>query len=93
MCNFPDICVAEDGDLFQNSSGTLICQALVKNYDSVVMKPLEQNYAIKLAVVNAVKSLLTLSVSAKMAALEGNYSSISRSNYSIHLMIGQSRNN
>ena len=65
--------LSEDGDIFQNSSGNLICQALVKNYDSVVLKPLEQYYALKLAVVNALKSLLTLSVSAKMTALESMF--------------------
>lgn len=57
--------------MFPCSSGSLLCQALVKAYDSVALKPLEQLHLVKIPVINALKSLLAVSSSAKATALEG----------------------
>lgn len=62
---------ADTGDLFASSSGSALCSALVKAYDTVLLKPLDQCYTAKLTCVSALKALLAVSTSAKMAALEG----------------------
>ena len=59
-------------DIFESSSGSMLCSALVKTYDASQMKPLEQYYQLKLSVVGALKALLTISQTAKHTALEGN---------------------
>jgi hypothetical protein len=48
-----------------------LCHALVGALDAVLMKPPEQFFVVKAAVVNAMKSLLAVSSTAKSAALEG----------------------
>ena len=60
-----------DNDLFNRSSGGMLCQTLVKAYDVVCRRSLEQHYVIKMAVMNALKMLLHISSTAKAAALEG----------------------
>ena len=52
--------------------GSQLCQALVKAYEAVGSRPLDQHHVVKTSVVNALKSLLATSFSAKAAALEGN---------------------
>jgi len=63
--------VDDENDLFQLTSGQQLCQVLVKVYDSVALKPNDQFHLLKVTVINAFKALLAVSVSAKMAALEG----------------------
>jgi hypothetical protein len=53
------------------SSGSLLCRALVGAIDAVLTKPPEQFFVMKAAVVNAMKSLLAVSSTAKSTALEG----------------------
>ena len=53
------------------TSGTLLCQVLIKTYDSVALKPLECFTTDKLSVFCALKGLLAVSHSAKTTALEG----------------------
>ncbi len=61
----------EKSGLFSGSSGAELCQALIKAFDAVVHRQFEQAFPVKLAVTNALKSLLAISMAAKMAALEG----------------------
>jgi len=64
----------EDGSCKQPAavtSGSLLCRALVGAIDVVLTKPPEQFFAMKAAVINAMKSLLAVSSTAKSAALEG----------------------
>ncbi|KAK2169790.1 hypothetical protein LSH36_7g17006 [Paralvinella palmiformis] len=58
------------GDLFNSSSGTVLCQELIKAYDVVCRRSLEQHYIVKMAVMNALKMLLHRTRTAKAAALE-----------------------
>ena len=53
------------------TSGSLLCRALVGAIDAVLTKSPEQFFVMKAAVVNAMKSLLAVSSTAKSAALEG----------------------
>lgn len=53
------------------TTGSLLCQCLVKSYDLVSLKPTEQAYDLKALVINAFKPLLAISTSAKHTAYEG----------------------
>ena len=53
------------------TNGMLLCRALVGALDSVLMKPPEQFFVMKAAVINATKSLLACSSTAKSVAMEG----------------------
>jgi len=57
-------------------SGSLLCRALVKCFDGVLLKPHEQQqyFVMKATVINTLKSLLALSAAAKTTAIEGNSS-------------------
>ena len=79
MCFLPISAAATDSLPDPVSSGWSLCRALVNAVDSVLTKPSEQFFAHKAAVINAVKSLLSVSVSAKMAGLEGTYFYLSSS--------------
>ena len=54
-------------------SGSMLCRALVKCLDSVLLKPQDhqQFFVMKATVINALKSLLAISATAKTTALEG----------------------
>jgi len=52
------------------SSGSTLCRALVKCLDTVLLKPHQQFFAMKATVINALKSLLAISTTAKTTALE-----------------------
>ena len=52
------------------SSGSTLCRALVKCLDSVLLKPHQQFFVMKATVINALKSLLAISATAKTTALE-----------------------
>ena len=70
MCH-PPLYTAGEGDLFASSSGSVLCQTLIRTYDVVLVRPLDQCHTAKLACIGALKALLSLSMAAKMAALEG----------------------
>jgi len=55
------------------SSGSLLCQALVKCFDAVLLKPHDEQhfFVMKATAINALKSLLAISAAAKTTALEG----------------------
>lgn len=63
----------EEDDLYSGCSGNFLCCALLKALDVVLMKPLEPSYTNKVAVINALKALLTISNAAKMTALESEH--------------------
>jgi len=54
------------------TTGSLLCRALVRCYDAVVLKPQDQQqfFVMKATVINALKSLLAISATAKTTALE-----------------------
>jgi len=56
-------------------SGSLLCRALVKCFDAVLLKPQDQQqyFVMKATVINALKSLLAISTAAKTTAIEGYY--------------------
>ena len=62
-----------DGTELEGTTGSLLCQSLVKAYDSVALKASDGAYTNKVMVINALKSLLALDASAKLTALEGIY--------------------
>ena len=59
------------------TSGSLLCRALVKRFDAVLLKPhdKQQFFVLKATVINALKSLLAVSTAPKTTAIEGNSSS------------------
>jgi rotatin len=70
ITNMLDIPPGSESDLFSGSSGAELCQTLIKAFDSVAHRTQDQAYTVKVAVINAVKSLLAVSAAAKTAALE-----------------------
>lgn len=62
--------ILEEADIFSGCSGNFLGQALLKTFDTVLLKSLEQIYSVKVSVMNALKALLALSNTAKMTALE-----------------------
>ena len=62
---------SEQEDILLGSSGRALLLALLKAFDTVLLKPMEHFYPIKLAVYQALKALLAVSKTAKTAALEG----------------------
>ena len=58
------------------SSGSQLCRALVKCFDAVLLKPQDQQqyFVMKATVINALKSLLATSATAKATAIDGDYS-------------------
>jgi len=54
-------------------SGSMLCRALVKCLDAVLLKlqDHQQFFVMKATVINALKSLLAISATAKTTALEG----------------------
>lgn len=61
----------DDDDIFSSSTGAaVLCQTLVRAFEIAILKP-HEFYVSKSKAVNALKSLLAISSSAKIAALEG----------------------
>jgi len=57
--------------MFSSSTGAaILCQALVKTFEVAILRPPEF-YVSKVKALNALKSILAISSSAKTAALEG----------------------
>ena len=57
------------------TSGSLLCQALVRCFDTVLLKPVDQQqwFVMKATAFNSLKSLLAVSAAAKTTALERTY--------------------
>ena len=60
-----------DTRLFSGPSGSVLCVALIRAYDAVFVQHKDNMLQAKGSVVSALKCLLTVSTSAKGAALEG----------------------
>ena len=58
--------------LLVGSSGSILCQALVKIFDSTSLRTQEQALPDKLLITDALKCLLAISTTAVTSALEGN---------------------
>jgi hypothetical protein len=63
---------SSDRTLVEASSGSQLCYALVKAYESVGSRPIDQYHVVKTTVMYALKALLAASTSAKARALEGS---------------------
>ena len=63
---------AESGDIFEVTTGDVLCRALVSAFDVVQNKSMERHSVVKLSVYSALRSLLAVSVAAKIAALKGS---------------------
>ncbi len=63
---------SEEGSALSSSSGSVLCQALIKIYDGVSLRSQEQALPDKSLISDALKSLLVVSTTAKAVALEGN---------------------
>ena len=68
---FLSVIFVDNQDMFSNTAGTVLCQELIKSFDSISHRSLEQHYVVKMAIANSLKSLLVMSTTAKTAALEG----------------------
>ena len=74
----PDLCASAtfsdtEENVLSSSSGAVLCQALVKIYDGVSLRTHEQALAEKMLIADALKSLLVVSSTAKIVALESKF--------------------
>ena len=62
---------SESDDIFEASNGQVLCRALIKTFDAVLLKPTDLYHSVKLAVFQGLKGLLAVSKTAKVTALDG----------------------